>query len=576
MPDFSPPTLRPMLQARQYAVAAGTPLATLAGVRMLERGGNAVDAGVAAGICINVTQPDMTNFGGVAPIIIYLAETREVVTISGLGRWPKAARLEYFRDELGGELPRGLPRSIVPSACDAWLTALARYGRLSLAEVLQPAIQLAADGFAVHRFLAHNLRSFNERLAHWGSTDYLRPDGSPLEPGDLLRQPQLAATFEALVEAERGAAHLGRAGAIMAARDLFYKGELAERISRFSRENGGFIAYDDLAEFSVKVEPPVRTSYRGHEVYACGPWCQGPVVPQTLNILEQFDAAALGHNSPAYLHVLTEALKASFADREAYYGDPDFVRVPMDGLLHKEYARRWAARISDQAAPGMPEPGDPWAYEGEAGLVGAGAPAARPGPIGTDTSYCCVVDADGNGFSATPSDGVGSCPIVPGVGTVVSPRGDQSRLDPRHPASLQPGKRPRLTPSPALMLKDGVLEMTFGTPGGDVQPQAMVQLVANVVDFGLDPQAAIEAPRISSYSFPGSFYPHNYNPGLLKAESRIPAATLADLAARGHRVEVWPDYTALAGALGAILVGSRWGRLVAGADPRRVAYAIGW
>lgn len=578
MPDFAPPTFRPMLQASQYAVAAGHYLASLAGVRILERGGNAIDAGVATGICINVLQPDMTNFGGVAPIAIYLAATEEVVTISGLGRWPKKASLEYFRDDLGGEMPDGLLRSIVPSACDAWLTALARYGRLTLDEVLQPALELTSEGFPVNHFLAHNLVGAHAKLSRWpSSSDYLRPDGSSLQPGDVIRQPQLAATFRALIETERGAAHQGREAAIMAARDLFYRGDLAERMARFSQENGGFLDYDDLANFSVKIEPPAKTTYRGYEVYACGPWCQGPVTPQTLNILEYYDVAGLGHNSPEYLHLLTEALKASFADRHAYYGDPDFVRVPIEGLLNKDYARRWVERISSaRATPGMPEPGDPWLFEGMAGLVGAGAPAAHPGPVGTDTSYCCVVDAEGNGFSATPSDGVRNCPVVPGVGTVLSPRGDQSWLDPEHPASLQPDKRPRLTPNPALMLRDGKLAMTFGSPGGDVQPQAMIQLVANIVDFGMDPQAAIEAPRLATYSFPGSFHPHHYNPGLLRAEGRIPDATLAELESRGHRVEKWPDFTSSAGALCAIQVDGPWGRRAAGADPRRVAYAIGW
>lgn len=578
MYDYVTSTHRPMLQASRYAVSSGHYLASLAGVRILERGGNAIDAGVAVGSCINVVQPDMTSFGGVAPIILYLAGTGEVVTISGLGRWPRRASLEYFRDQRGGRIPDDITNALVPSACDAWLTALARYGRLPLAEVLRPALELAAEGFPVNRFLAHALRSFHGRLAGWPtSSAYLRQDGSPLEAGDLLRQPELASTFQALIDAESSAAKMGREAAIMAARNRFYRGDLAEKMARFSRESGGFLDYEDLAGFSVGIEPPVKTGYRGYQVCACGPWCQGPVLPQALNILECFDLAGLEHNSGPHLHLLAESLKASFADRHAYYGDPDFVRVPMAGLLSKEYARLWAGRISGgRATPGMPEPGNPWVFEGTGGSMGPVAPQPKPGPVGTDTSYCCVVDAEGNGFSATPSDGVGRSPVVPGVGVVLSPRGNQSWLDPRHPASLQPGKRPRLTPSPALMLKDGRLAMVFGTPGGDVQPQAMAQLVVNVVDFGLDPQAAIEVPRVATYSFPGSFDAHNYNPGLLRVEGRISPETVDRLASLGHRVEMWPDYTSNAGALCAILVGSRWGPRVAGADPRRMAYAIGW
>lgn len=578
MADFATPTYRPMIAASKHVVAAGHYLASQAGMRILQQGGNAIDAGVAAGICINVTQPDLTNLGGVAPIILYLARTQEVVSISGLGRWPRAARLEYFRDELNGSIPLGVQNAITPSACDAWLTALSRYGTLSLAAVLQPALELATEGFPVSRLFCHMLAGVHANLVQWpSSAAYLRPDGTPFQPGDILRQPELAATLETLCDAERGAAHLGRAGAIMAARDVFYKGDLAEKMARFSQEQGGFLDYEDLASFSVKVEPPARASYRGYDVYSCGPWCQGPVVPQTMNILENFDLAALGHNTPESLHVIIEALKASFADRHAFYGDPDFVDVPMDGLLHKAYAAEWAARIDRRHAwPDMPEAGDPWAYSAMRPRARTRRPEPVGGPPGSDTSYLCVVDAEGNGFSATPSDGVRYTPVVPGVGTVLSPRGFQSWLDPAHPSALAPGKRPRLTPSPGMLLKDGKLAMVFGTPGLDVQPQAMVQLLVNTIDHGMDPQAAIEQPRVATYNFPASQHPHAYEPGKLCAEGRIPAATLAALEGLGHRVTRWPDLIAAAGALCAIQVDGPYGPRVGGADPRRTAYAMGW
>jgi len=577
MSTFATPTFRPMIASSKYSVAAGHYLAA-EGMQILKRGGNAIDAGVAAGICINVTQPDLTNFGGVAPIIIYLAKTREVVTISGLGRWPKKASLEYFRDQLGGNIPLGVQNAITPSACDAWLTALARFGTLTLAEVLEPALELATDGFPASRLMSHMLTGVHDNLKQWpSSAEYMRPDGTPFQAGDTVRQPTLAKTFRILIDAERAAAHQGRAQAIMQARDVFYKGEIAEKMARFSREQGGFLDYDDLAEFSVGVEPAVKTSYRGNEIFTCGPWCQGPVLAQTLNILENYDLASFGHNSPQALHVIIEALKASFADRHAYYGDPDFVDVPIAGLLNKDYARQWVERISLSSAwQDMPAPGDPWAFEGKPAREGYRAPPPQPGPLGSDTSYLCVVDSEGNGFSATPSDGVRYTPVVPDVGVVLSPRGFQSWLDPRHPSSLQPGKRPRLTPSPALMLKDGKLAMTFGTPGLDVQPQAMAQLVVNVVDFKMDPQAAIEQPRVATFNFPASQHPHNYTPGLLCAEGRIADATLAELAAKGHQITKWPDFVASAGALCAICVDTEHGARAAGADPRRTAYAIGW
>ncbi|PLZ02051.1 gamma-glutamyltransferase [Burkholderia sp. WAC0059] len=567
-----------MIASSKYSVATGHYLASEAGMRILRKGGNAIDAGVAAGICINVTQPDLTNLGGVAPIIIYLAKTQEVVTISGLGRWPQKASLEYFRDELGGKIPLGVQNAITPSACDAWLTALARYGTLTLAEVLEPALEIATDGFPASRLMTHMLEGIYDNLKQWpSSSDYLRPDGTPFQPGDVVRQPTLAKTFRTLIEAERAAQFQGREAAIMAARDVFYKGELAEKMARFSQENGGFLDYDDLANFKVGIEKPVKTDYRGYEVYTCGPWCQGPVLAQTLNILENYDLASFGHNSPKSLHVILEALKASFADRHAFYGDPEFVDVPIRGLLDKRYAQQWVERISlDRAWNEMPQPGNPWAFEDRPAPDGYRSPSAQPGPLGSDTSYLCVVDAEGNGFSATPSDGVRYTPVVPDVGVVLSPRGFQSWLDPNHPSSLVPGKRPRLTPNPALMLKDGKLAMTFGTPGLDVQPQAMTQLVVNVVDFGMDPQSAIEQPRVATYNFPATQHPHNYTPGQMCAEGRIPEATLAELATKGHQVTRWPDFIASAGALCAICCDTPLGPRVAGADPRRTAYAMGW
>jgi gamma-glutamyltranspeptidase/glutathione hydrolase len=582
MATFETPTMRPIIASSKYSVAAGHYLAAEAGMRILKQGGNAIDAGVAAGICINITQPDLTNFGGVAPIIIYLAKTKEVLTISGLGRWPKAASLEYFRDTLGGKIPLGVQNAITPSACDAWLTALARYGTLSLAEVLEPALELATDGFPVSRLMSHMLTGVHDNIKQWpSSAEYLRADGTPYQTGDIIVQPTIARLFKQLIDTERGAAGKGRAAAIMEARDLFYKGDVAEKIARFSREQGGFLDYDDMANFSVGIEPAVSTSYRGYEVFTCGPWCQGPVLAQTLNILENFDLASYGHNSPKALHVIIEALKASFADRHAFYGDPDFVEVPIRGLLSKGYAQQWVERIARQTArqavwADMPEAGDPWPFEGKASRAGSASPVPQPGPLGSDTSYLCVVDAEGNGFSATPSDGVRYTPVVPEVGVVLSPRGFQSWLDPRHPSSLQPGKRPRLTPSPALMLKDGKLAMTFGTPGLDVQPQAMTQLVVNVVDFKMDPQSAIEQPRVATFNFPASQHPHNYTPGLLCAEGRIDSATLGELGRMGHQVTKWPDFIASAGALCAICVDTEFGPRAAGADPRRTAYAIGW
>lgn len=575
----SPTTYRPAVMGTHYVAASGHPLATMAAVRLLERGGNAIDAGVAAGLCINVLLPDMTNLGGVAPIILYSARERAVRAISGLGPWPRAVRRDYFVEECGGAIPPGVARCVVPAAADAWLAALQEFGSLSLAEVAAPAIALAEEGFPVYPFLHANLEDDAASLARWTSTAaiYL-PGGALPGVGQRLVQRDLGRTLRLLVEAEAGAAGQGRAAGIQAARDRFYRGDIAERIARFVQEQGGFLAREDLAAFRVDVEEPVRVGYRGHDVYACGPWCQGPVALETLAILEGYDLAAMGHNSADALHTIVEALDAAFADRHRYYGDPKHVDVPVAGLLDAGYAAAWRERIeTERAFDGMPEPGDAWRSQRAGAPTGVWrAPAPFDAPTEPDTSYVCVVDEEGNAFSATPSDGVTGTPIVPGLGIIVSSRGVQSWLDPEHPSAIAPGKRPRLTPSPGMVLKDGAVFAPYGTPGNDVQPQAMVQYLVNLLDFGMDPQAAIEAPRLASYNYPASTHPHPYTPNRVRAEGRIPDAVLAELARRGHRVERWPDWSAPAGALCSVVVDRARGVLTGGADPRRVAYAIGW
>jgi len=578
--SFKPPkTHRPTIMGQSQMVASGHYLASMAGSRMLDAGGNAIDAGVAAGICINVLQPDMTNFGGVAPIIMYLAERNEVLTISGLGRWPKKASATLFREQHGGRIPPGLIRSVTPAAADAWLTALERFGTKTFAEVVAPALELAERGFPVHQFLFDNVSTSAPDLRQYPLNDAtFFPGGRQLGVGEVVRQPDLARTFRRLIEVEASASG-GREAGLRAARDFFYRGEVAREIAQFSQENGGLLDYDDLAEFSVKVEPPVTTNYRGFDLYACGPWCQGPVLPEALNILEGYDLKTLGHNTPEYLHLVISALDAAFSDRHAYYGDPDFVNVPMDGLLNKEYAATWRARIDRGPTwAEMPEPGDAWAFERQPVGAGPKGGPARPLrlPPEPDTSYACAVDKWGNGFSATPSDGCRATPLLPGLCFIISGRGYQSWVDEDHPARIEPGKRPRLTPSPALMLKDGRLELVIGSPGHDVQPQAMLQVLLGMLEFGMDPQAAIEQPRVASYNYPSTGDPHPYHPGVVRAEGRLPAEVLDGLRALGHTVESWPDWIGTAGAPCTIRVDAENGTLSAGADPRRMSYAIGW
>jgi gamma-glutamyltranspeptidase / glutathione hydrolase len=575
-PDFSPlPTLRPPIMASRYVVASGHYLASMAGMRVLEAGGTVFDAGVAAGLCINVIQPDMTSLGGVAPIMMYRAADRQFAVLSGLGAWPQATTLDEIQRR-GGDLTDGLLAAVVPAALDAWVRALDHFGTMPFGEVARPAIELAESGFPVNVSLHRNLRKAADRIGSWPSTrEVFLGRGRAPEPGERLVQRHLARTLRMLAEAETGASN--RRGGLQAVRDLFYRGPIARAIGEFYQVSGGLLASEDLAAFHVEVERPVRTTYRGFDVYACRPWCQGPVVLQALNILEGFDMTALSPGSAPFLHLVAEALKGAFADREAYYGDPRFVDVPIDGLLSKEYARAWRERIrTDRAWPEMPDPGNPWSASGRPTNPPRWRLNAASQPTRADTSYVCVLDAEGNAFSATPSDDATEAPLVPGLGFAVSARGAQSWLVPEHPSCLAPGKRPRLTPSPGLVARDGRTVMTYGTPGGDVQPQAMVQFLLHVIDHGSDVMEAIEAPRIATFSFPASSHPHGYSPGLLRVEGRILEATCRDLVRLGHRVESWPGWAPEAGALCAIRVHHQERTLAGGADPRRLAYAIGW
>ena len=578
-------TYRPLVTGAQHVVSSGHYLATAAGFRILEQGGNATDAGVAAGIAINVTLPQWTGFGGVAPIIIHDAASGDSVSISGLGRFPKAASIDYFNKNCGGELPPGVLRTVTPAAADAWITALRLYGTMSFEQVVTPALELAEGGFPIPATLQSALARTGDSLigdsdgdGRWPSTSAVFfPGGRRPDIGDILIQKDLARTFYRLIEVERDHAGQGREVALQAARDYFYRGDIAEEIVQFVQKEGGLLTMEDLAEFSVGVETPPSIDYKGIQVYACGPWCQGPMNLHALKILEGFDLRGMGHNTAAYAHTVLEALKLAFSDRDAYYGDPDFVDVPLEGLISESYAQeRRAAIDAGRASPEMPLPGDPWPHQGMPARNGQPArPDLVAGGLPADTSYACVVDRWGNAFSATPSDSFGTSPIIPGLGFIASSRGSQTWLDPQHPSALAPGKRPRLTPNPALAMRDGKPLMPFGTPGGDVQPQSMVQLFLNVMEFGMDVQQAVEAPRFSTWSFPNSFWPHAYHPGLVGVEGRIDANVVSELSRLGHKVEVWDDFTPRMGCLCAVNVDQKRGGRSGGADPRRDGYAMG-
>ena len=424
MPPKGIPSYRPPFMGTHHMVSSGHWLASVAGLRILQEGGNAIDAGVASGIALNVTLPNQTSFAGVAPTVLYRADADEVVTISGLGRWPRAADLDGYRKRYGGDMPAGIPRSVVPAARDAWLTALEIYGTMSFEQVVAPSVELAEEGFPVSSYTAKTLEAAKAYIEGFpSSAEIFMPNGQCLRPGQVLLQADLARLFRQMVEVEQANTHKGRAGAIRAARDFFYKGEVAEKMGGFSQQQDGLLTTDDFAEFNVKVENPEVGSYKEYTVYTCGPWCQGPSLIQVLHIIEGFDLRGMGHNSAQYVHTLIEAVKLAFADRHQDYGDPDHVDVPMEGLLSKEYAaERRSAIDPGRACPEMPPAGVPWPLKGD-GRWPAAQGVSRAGSPETDTSYTCVVDQWGNAFSATPSDGVAATPIVPGLGLIISDRG---------------------------------------------------------------------------------------------------------------------------------------------------------
>jgi gamma-glutamyltranspeptidase/glutathione hydrolase len=570
---------RPNVMARRHAVVSGHYYASLAGLQILEAGGNAIDAGVATGLAIDVLESEFVGFGGVAPVMVHLGPRNETHVISGVGIWPKAADLELFHRHHGGRVPEGLLHCVVPAAPSIWITALGRFGTMSFGEVAAAAIRFARDGFPTYPFLAEQLAARQRDFARWPSTAAIfLPGGRPPQVGENFVQRDLGRTLQYMADQERAQARGNRVAGLRAARDAFYRGDISAAILRHQRENGGWLAESDLAEFLSPVEAPCRIHFGEFDVYGCGPWSQGPMVLQALAMLRGLDLRAKGHNSPAYVHAVTEALKLAAADREVYFGDPAFTDVPLELLLSDDYVARRRAQIDPAKAwPGLPPAGEvggvsipPWRPDPSAG---APLEVASTKP---ETSFFCVADSAGNVFAATPSDPTISGPVVPGTGITVSMWGSRAYTGHDHPARIGPGRRPRMSANPAIAIRPGEVVMPFGSPGSEVLGQAMVQVFLNQVVFGMDPQSACEAPRFASYSWPESQLPHSYRPGHLCIEQDVGSATCEALELLGHRVERWPERKYLAGSVCAIQSDLRTGVKWAGADPRRTAYAIGW
>jgi gamma-glutamyltranspeptidase/glutathione hydrolase len=547
-------TSRPLLLGSRHMVSAGHPLAAHAALIILEAGGNAVDAGVAAGFALNVTQPDMANLGGVAPVLIHLADCDLVTSIAGIGHWPALATLEAVKAAGRGRIPETPQRWVVPGALDAWLKSLERYGTISVAEALTPAIDLARNGFPINYFLRHNLVAAAPLWTGWSNAAVYYSEGRVPKEGELLRQEALAATLERLIAAEKAAGG-SRENGIRAARDCFYRGEIAEIVGKFSEEVGGFLRASDMAAFEAAEEPVLSVTYHGYRFYSCGPWSQGPALLQMLKMAERYDIALLPEAE--FHHLLIEIAERALQERNRYYGDPRFNEIDTGWLL------------SDTHAAELTEGLDPYHRATDNDVL------PRLGRRSPDTTYVCVVDRHGNAFSATPSDStILVTPMIPDLGFGLSDRGLQASLDPADPNSVAPGKRPRLTPNPGLMIGPNGL-MVYGTPGGEVQTQAMLQFLMHHLHRGADLQAAVETPRWASYAVPATEDPHSATPDLVYVEEPLIGDVGPRLKELGHHPNPWPRQAALAGGICAISRDAETGVLSGAGDPRRMSYAMG-
>ena len=542
--DIDPHTLiqhrfveRPLVAGRQWVVTALEPLAAMAGMRVVQEGGNAFDAAVATALAMAVLDPRMSSIGGNGFATMYIAKTREVRALNFYGSAPRHATADAYR---GKDYSHGFLSATVPSCLRGYETLQKAYGRLTWPEVLEPAIELAEHGFAVSTELANFFRVYQPLLAEVPSTARVfLPDGRPPKAGDIFCQPDLARTLKAVALQES---------------DYFYRGPVAARIAEFFQANAASLSTEDLAEYKAKWVAPISTTYRGYTVYTQPPSSSALVVLEQLNLLEGYDLRALGHNSREYLHLIGEVMRLAIADRNSYVGDPEFVTVPVGRLVSKDYASQRRKLIHLDSTMDVVTAGD------------AGAPDEG------HTTHLNVVDSDGNMVALTQSlgDAFGSRVVAADTGVLFSDEMRHLHLDPKDPSRLEPGKRSRSNQSPIIVLKDGKPYMAIGAPGNDGIWQHLVQVIANVIDFGMDIQTAINAPRMRSG---GTAEAGTEIKPVFSVEDRIPAATMEALRAKGYQVRSTPnDYVLVNG----IIIDPVTRFRIGGADPRGDGYVAGW
>ena len=604
-------TNKPPLHAKKWLAITGKPLAATAGAMVFQKGGNAVDAAVAM-IAATCTMWDTLSWGGETQALIYNPKTGKVVGVNALGVAPTGATPEFFRSKGMAYPPEYGPlAAVTPGTPGGIMVMLAEYGRLSLGEVLAPAIDMA-DGYPVEQQHVSTAKRQRDWLLKWPESRRVllpRPGDQPPEAGEIFRQPDLAATLRKLVEAERQAlaAGKGRKDAILAAYDRFYKGDIAHEFVRGSREVGGLHTLEDLAKWKVRIEEPVKTTYKGIDVYKLDVWTQGPAMLQALNILEGMDLKAMGYDSARYVHALYQAMNLAFADRDFYYGDPYFPPAePTKGLLSKEYARQRAATIDWAKNDPNVKPGDPYPFQGEENpfksflerwktaapkprgpqVTNQDAPVAALSPSSAASSSFLesfyagttsveAADAEGWVVSVTPSGGWLPAVIAGKTGIGMSQRMQSFVLDAsENPFNvLEPGKHPRVTLTPTLALKDGRPYLCFSVQGGDSQDQNLLQFFLNVVEFGMTVQEATEAANINSYQMRSSFGAHESRPGAMMIPASLPPWVRGELVRMGYKLE---PVAKTSGPINAIYLDHAHGTMWGGSSDHGEDYGIGW
>jgi gamma-glutamyltranspeptidase/glutathione hydrolase len=555
---------RPVVMGRNGMVCSGHPLSSQAGIAILQKGGNAIDAAIATAAALNVVEPLMSGIGGDGYLMIYWRKDDRLNIVNATGAAPLAATRERY---LASGIPmKGILSVSVPALVDGWLSAHEKYGSLSLAEIFAPAIGLADRGFPISRVLAKAIAADLLICEFPTSKAVFSSDGRPLEAGEILLQKDLARTFQAIVKGGR---------------DAFYRGEIARALVRFSAEQGGLLSETDLARCRSRWEEPIATTYRGFTVYEAPPNSSGHVLLQELNLVEHFNLASLGCNTPESIHAMVEAKKLAFADREAYLADPDFVDVPAAGLISKEYADERVQLIDPERAAGEVCPGDPWAYQRDGRKKSRAARPVSSSDKEGDTTCFAVVDRWGNAVCQLQSlqSLFGASVIAGNTGILLNNRMTYWHLEADHADCLQPGKRVRHTMNPVMVFVEGRgsrrLILVCGTPGADTQVQTNLQVITHILDFGMTVAEAVEAPRWRHTQNPTeSTVPHSCKDELL-LEGRFPEPTRLGLSRRGHALSVIGDWEATGSEM-MIQIEPASGVLSGAADPRRDGYAIGW